>query len=342
MGVNRAESHLAKRLVAERAAIYRPLMQEGLLILAGIVLLTLGGELLVRGSVATARWFGVSPLLIGLTFVGFGTSTPELVTSVQASLAGSPGIALGNIVGSNIANLLLALGIAAVIAPIPVGSRALGRDGGLLLGITLGFSAVSLFLPLSLPIGMVLLAGLVAYLALAFAEEQSAVAKLEPAAEERIPSAATRGKSLYAPTMMAVGGLISLLSGAHLLVDSSVTLAAALGIPDTVIGLTVVAVGTSLPEAFTSALAAYRRQPEVAFGNAIGSCLYNLLGIGGVTAILAPIPVPDRIASFDNPIMLAATLLVLAFGLSRRRIDRLEGLVLLTGYLAYLVWTWLA
>lgn len=324
-------------------------MLEGLLILAGLALLTAGGELLVRGSVATARRFGVSPLLIGLTFVGFGTSAPELVTSVQASLAGSPGIAIGNVVGSNIANMLLALGVAALIAPVAIGSEALRRDGVILVGITVGFAGLAVFLPLSRPVGVLLVAGLIAYVALVYAAERratqrghSAAVDLGKAAETRLPAdqAADRGDQIIRPAAMAVGGLIALLFGAKLLVDGAVSLAAGLGIPDTVIGLSVVAVGTSLPEVFTSALAAYRRQPEVAFGNAIGSCIYNLLGIGGVTAIIAPTVVPDRIAMFDNPIMLAATLLALLFGLSGRRIDRREGALLLLAYAAYLIWLW--
>ncbi len=323
-------------------------MQTALSILGGIIFLAFGGEFLVRGAVAAARRFGVSPLLISLTLVGFGTSTPELVTTVQAALAGTPGIAVGNIVGSNIANLLLALGVAAVIAPIVVRSDALRRDGGLLVASVLGFASLSAVAPLSRPVGALLLAGLVAYIAIAFIGERrekggrSAAESMGEAVGERLPPTPLEGRRvpLLAAGAMVVIGLIGVIAGAGLLVQGATAMAQALAIPETVIGLTIVAVGTSLPELFTSAFAAWRKQPEVAFGNAIGSCIYNILGIGGVAAIVSPLSVPAQIVAVDNLVMVAATLLTVAFAWTGRRIGRREGIVLLLAYAIYLAWLW--
>jgi len=324
-------------------------MQLAFNILGGIVLLAFGGEFLVRGTVAMARRFGVSTLLISLTVVGFGTSAPELVTTVQASLAGTPEIAIGNIVGSNIANLLLALGTAALIAPIVVRSDALRRDGGLLVASVLGFAALSAVTPLSRPVGALLLAGLAGYLAIALMGERqpkragrSAAASMGEAVGERLPPTPLEGKRvpLLAGAAMAVLGLIAVLGGAGLLVQGAMGMAQALAIPETVIGLSVVAVGTSLPELFTSAFAAWRKQPEVAFGNAIGSCIYNILGIGGVAAMVAPLSVPARIVAVDNLVMVAATLATVAFAWTGKRIARREGVLLLIGYVAYLALLW--
>lgn len=302
----------------------------------------------MRGAVAAARRFKVSPLLIGLTLVGFGTSTPELVTTVQAALTGAPGIAVGNIVGSNIANLLLALGTAALIAPIMVRSRALRRDGGLLLACVLGFAALSSVTPLTAPIGVLLLGGLAGYVAIAYLGERqqtagrSAAASMGEAVGERLPPTPLEGKRvplLAAGAMVAIG-LIGVLGGGGLLVDGSIGMARAFAVPETVIGLSIVAVGTSLPELFTSAFAVWRKQPEVAFGNAIGSCIYNVLGIGGVTAIISPLSVPAQIVAVDNLVMVAATVLTVAFAWTGRCIARREGAVLLLGYVAYLAWLW--
>ncbi|MHB1103375.1 MAG: calcium/sodium antiporter [Devosia sp.] len=324
-------------------------MQTALSILGGIILLAFGGEFLVRGSVAAARRFGVSPLLISLIFVGFGTSAPELVTTVRASLAGTPDIAIGNIVGSNIANLLLALGTAALIAPIVVRSNALKRDGGLLLACVLGFAALSAVTPLSRPIGALLLAGLAAYVTIAYLGERlhrragrSAASSMGEAVGERLPPLPLEGKRvpMLAAAAMVALGLVGVLGGAGLLVEGALGMAHALSIPETVIGLSLVAVGTSLPELFTSAFAAWRKQPEVAFGNAIGSCIYNILGIGGVAAMVAPLSVPPQIVQIDNLVMVAATSVTVAFAWTGGRIARREGVLLLLGYAAYIAWLW--
>ncbi|WP_349368146.1 calcium/sodium antiporter [Salinarimonas sp.] len=324
-----------------------------LLLIAGLVLLVLGGDLLVRGAVKVATRLGVSPLVIGLTLVGFGTSTPELVTSVQASLAGAPGIAIGNIVGSNIANILLILGISAVIAPIAVDARALRRDGVVALGVAVLFAALAFVWPLDRLVGAVFVAGLAVYIWTAFRQEKSAApaeighgalydkaVATEGVDEALAPDPAERGGSLVWPLLLAIAGLALVVGGGKLLVDAAVELARSIGVSETVIGLTIVAVGTSMPELVTSVVAAIRRQADVAFGNVIGSNIYNILGIGGVTGLVAPVTIPDEIARFDLPVMVGVTVLMLLFAYTARRIVRWEGAALIAGYGAYLYLIW--
>jgi cation:H+ antiporter len=246
-----------------------------LLLIGGLALLIVGGDLLVRGAVSIATRLGISPLVIGLTLVGFGTSTPELVTSIQASLAGAPGIALGNIVGSNIANLLLILGLSALLTPIIVQSSALKRDGGVMVLVTLAFVLLAPAVPFGRWLGAGFVAALAAYLAYTFRQESAAGAEhgavfdkaeaaqeLDPAFR---PAAAPAGRWI-GPVLMALGGLGLVVIGGKLLVDGAVALARAFAISETVIGLTIVAIGTSAPELATSVAAALRRHADVAFG----------------------------------------------------------------------------
>jgi cation:H+ antiporter len=321
-------------------------------LLGGLVLLALGGELFVRGAVRIAERLGVSPLLIGLTLVGFGTSTPELVTSVQASLAGSPGIAVGNIVGSNIANILVILGLSALLVPIAVGRGALWRDGTIGLGTALALAAVAVFGTLDRAVGSAFLLGLVAYIAYAWREERRAPADDHTAAFEkaqayeethprREPAQEPGGGRAWAVAAgLAAVGLVLVILGGRLLVDAAVELARGLGVSEAVIGLTIVAVGTSMPELVTSLVAAWRRHADVALGNVLGSNIYNVLGIGGMTALIAPTAVPPEIARLDVWVMVLAAALVLLLGRSGWRIGRREGACLLAGYVAYLWWLW--
>jgi cation:H+ antiporter len=303
---------------------------------AGLLLLLVGGELLVRGAVATATRAGVSPLLIGLTLVGFGTSTPELLTSVEAATVGSPGIAVGNVIGSNIANILLILGIAALICPLKISRGAFYRDGAV---VTLAaFAGVAICLTGQLhPVGGgLLLMLLVAYIVYSYRAERVHASVTE--APLRLADAVPGSIDIALPMAIVcvVGGLALTMLGAHLLVTSTLALGAALGISETVLGLSVVAIGTSLPELATAVLAAVRRQPDIAFGNILGSNIYNILGILGLTAIIEPIPVPAEIARTDIWIMLGATLMLLAFSISGWRINRLEGAAFIVAYGGYL------
>ncbi len=319
-------------------------MEIALLLVGGLALLGGGGELLVRGAVRVAERLGVSPLLIGLTLVGFGTSTPELVTSVQASLAGSPGIAVGNVVGSNIANILLILGVAALLCPIAVATSALKRDGVLVLALAVAFAAIGFLLPLDRWLGAAFLAGLAGYLLYAWRQESrgtdghcAAQAKAEAFEGTHPKLHAGAGAGLAGPAALALGGLVLVVLGGRLLVDGAIRLAEGFGVPETVIGLTIVAVGTSLPELVTSVVAAARRQPEVALGNVLGSNIYNVLGILGMTALVSPTVVPAEIARFDSLVMVAVSAALLVVAWTGLRIGRREGAALLAGYVAY-VW----
>ena len=309
-----------------------------LLLVLGVALLTVGGEALIRGALSAARRLGVSPLLSGLVIVGFGTSAPELVVSVDAALSDRPDIAIGNIVGSNIGNILLILGICALITPLPIKPLVLRRDA-----VTVVAASV-LFLVLVLVGGSVLgkldaaifLTALVAYLAWAYRSERFYAA---PSAELHIAEAeelTAMPNSILWTVITVIFGLLMLIGGSQVLLMGAVGIAEHLGISEAVIGLTLVAVGTSLPELTISVIAALRRHTDVAVGNVLGSNIFNLLGILGVSALLQPLPVHARILQFDQWVMLGASLLLLLFLYTRRRLSRLEGGVLLVGYGVYL------
>ncbi|MBS8228704.1 calcium/sodium antiporter [Vannielia litorea] len=296
---------------------------------AGLALLILGGELLLRGAIALSLRLGLSPLFIGLTVVGFGTSTPELFTSLQAAFSGAPDIALGNVIGSNIANALLILGAAALMAPMVVRRAALMRDGAAVLLATLACVALALTGSFTRLSGVLLLAGLAAYLLYAWKSDSA-----EPA---EIDDSATRLSPLAALALTALGIALTVL-GARFLVSGAIGLASALGVSEAVIGLTIVAVGTSLPELVTSIMAARKGQPELALGNVLGSNLYNILGILGATALLSPAPLDAAAMIPDALVMLAATALMLTLATTGWRVTRTEGGLLLAPYAAYLVW----
>lgn len=299
-----------------------------LYLVAGLVGLFFGGEALVRGSVGIARRMAIPPLLIGLTVVGFGTSTPELLVSVDAAWRGVPDIALGNIVGSNIANILLIIGLSALVWPIKVMGATLRRDTAVMMAAALVLVPIFAMAQMGRPAGLVLVAGLVAYLVWAYRQTGEMEAE-----DVGVPSPA----SALVSTLWVIGGLVALMVGARLLVDGAVNIARGYGISEAFIGLTIVAVGTSLPELATSLIAAFRRQSEIAIGNIVGSNIFNVLGILGVTALIAPIPVASRFLTFDLPIMIAVSLILTALLLTRPVIGRGIGLAMLAGYVTY-VW----
>jgi len=298
-----------------------------LLIVAGLVGLFFGGEALVRGSVGIARRLAIPPLLIGLTVVGFGTSTPELLVSVDAALRGVPDIALGNVIGSNIANILLIVGISALVWPIRVQGATLRRD------VTVMVVAALVLLPLfalgqmGRVAGLALFAGLLIYLVQAY---RSSVPEPE---EEGLPAPA----SLPASLLWVALGLVALMTGARFLVDGAVAIARGHGISEAFIGLTIVAVGTSLPELATSLIAALRRQSEIAIGNIVGSNIFNILGILGATAMIATIPVAPRFLTFDLPVMIGVSAVLAGLLVMRPVVGRGVGGVMLLAYAAY-VW----
>lgn len=328
------------------------IMEILLPLLGGLAVLVLGAEFLVRGAVRLAERAGVSPLLIGLTIVGFGTSTPELVTSVQGALAGSPGIAVGNIVGSNIMNILVILGLAAIISPMAVAPGAIKRDGVLVIVTAAILTLVGLFWTLDRMTGVLLLAMLAGYLFYAAREERAAhghtlafdkgeaLSEADPGLRPHAPEPDGGAARWLLPLGLALLGLVLLVTGGKFFVGAAIDLARLFGISEAVIGLTVVAAGTSMPELVTTVLAALRRHADVAVGNILGSNLYNILGIGGVTAVLSPTAIPSEIARFDNLVMLAVSVVLLAMLYTGRKLDRREGALLVLGYLAYLWAVW--
>lgn len=328
-------------------------MSAYLSLAAGLILLIVGGEILVRGAVRTAERLGVSPLLIGLTLVGFGTSAPEMVISVQAAMTGSPGIAIGNFVGSSISNIFLILGLTAILAPIAVDSKALNRDGSFVLITAILFAATSLVLPYDGVVGWTFMALLVTYLIYAWRQERvhsgdghTSAYEISKAYHEmrasngNAPSAielrARQTLLIVTPVTVAILGLLTVIVGGRFLVDAAIEIARAWEISETVIGLTIVAVGTSLPELVTCVIAGLKNQPSVAIGNILGSNIYNILAVGGVTAIMAPTEVPEHIIYFDNPVMIAASVLLIFFARTGFQVTRLEGGLLFACYIAYL------
>lgn len=313
-------------------------MSVTILILGGLALLAVGGELLVRGAVGMSQVLRISPLLAGLTIVGFGTSTPELATSIQAAFAGSPGIALGNVVGSNIANILLILGFSAVILPLAIRPDAFRRDA-LALVISTALCVVAVMLgTIGFIMGSVLLAALVLYVAWAYLSERDSHDIEGERHVAELADTMPRTHNAWLLALMIVGGLAAAIYGAKLLVDGAVQLASAAGMSETVIGLTIVAAGTSLPELIACLVAVWKRHPEVALGNVVGSNIYNVLGILGITAIIHPLEVPAEIARFDIWVLVGVTALLLVQLRSGWRITRLEGAMLLALAVIYTWW----
>lgn len=292
--------------------------------LAGLLLLIAGGEGLVRGASGIARHFRISPMVIGLTIVGFGTSAPELLVSLEAALTGQPGLAIGNVVGSNIANILLILGISAVMAPLVIPIRKMYRDFGFMLAAMALMWIMLLDGMIGRLDGAILFMGLIGFLAMAFFSGE-----VEPIDDMPLPS-------MPLAWAMTLGGLVGLVLGAGLLVDSASTIARSLGVSEAVIGLSIVAIGTSLPELTTSIIAALRKETEIAVGNVVGSNVFNVFGILGTTALITPIPAEPRFAQVDMVWMAAATALLVLAALKLGTLPRWLGLGFLTLYAAYL------
>ncbi len=340
-------------------------------LLTGFILLIIGGELLVRGAVRLAERAGISQLLIGLTIVGFGTSAPELVASLEAAFRGSPGIAWGNVVGSNLANSLLILGAASLIMPMAVARGPLWRDGGLALIVTalLYYCAYAGYIGMIM--GMSFLAILLAYLVYAYISEGKAqnnemisetshfgpnekitedgslindVIIGETAVGEKAAALEFSDTHLHdqqhwmRSAVVLLTGIVLIIMGGRWLVSSAVNLAAYFGMSEAVIGLTVIAIGTSLPELVTSVIAARKQASAVALGNILGSNLFNLLLIGGATAVVAPVAIPSELLSFGLPALLLTSIIILIFAATKHAISRMEGAILLLLYVAQMLY----
>ncbi|MGY6548452.1 MAG: calcium/sodium antiporter [Roseinatronobacter sp.] len=306
---------------------------DGALVLGGLVVLLFAGDLLVRGAVNLALRLGIPALMVGMTVVAFGTSAPELLVSVQAVLADAGGLALGNVVGSNIANILLVMGLPALIAPVLIGRDSL-RDFVIMLAATALFIGLAQTGVIAMWQAAVLLAAFVLFMAesiLRARRDRAAAADLTEELEGADP-----GLPVGRLVLFLGAGLVGLPLGAQMLVTGAVDIAEALGVSDLVIGLTVVAIGTSLPELATTLMAAIRREGGVALGNILGSNIFNLLFILGVAGLVGPMAVPEIMLTRDLWVMLGAGLLLAPFIWSGRAMGRGAGLVLLLGYASYI------
>ncbi|WP_373050789.1 calcium/sodium antiporter [Thalassovita aquimarina] len=311
-------------------------MAEWLYASLGLVILLLAGDALVKGAVNLSLRIGIPALIVSLTIVAFGTSAPELLISITAAMEGVPGIALGNVVGSNTANILMVLGIPALLARMHTSECDSRESFLLMIGASVLFIALCFIGRFTWISGLVLLAALSGVLFHSFHKARAHMAMGEED-ELEDPEGADPDMPWWKITLYIVLGLIGLPLGADLLLDSAVTIARMFDISETVIGLTMVAVGTSLPELATTVMAALRRQADVALGNVIGSNMFNLLAIIGVASLVSPIPVDSAFLRFDLWVMLGASLLLIPFVFFKIDITRSWGVLLSAAYAGYIV-----
>jgi len=313
------------------------MLTSSIFIGVSLVLLFAGAESLVRGSASLAVRAGLSALVIGLTIVAFGTSSPELVVSLQSVFAGKGDIAVGNIVGSNSFNIGVILGLAALVCPIPVHRQVIKLDAPLALGVA-GLLPVLMWDGwIGRAEGLLLVVGITAYVALNVKLARKETSAGVPDAEVALGASVTR--HWLVDLLSIAGGLVLLVIGSRLLVHHAVVLAHRFGVSEAVIGLTIVAAGTSMPELATSLVAAFRQQPDIAIGNVVGSNIFNILGILGVSSLCVPVRSPG-ISVVDVGFMIAFSLLLVPLLYTGRILHRLEGLSLLAVYALYLYLLW--
>lgn len=304
-------------------------------IVAGLILLTAGGEFIVRGAVGLALLLGVSKVIVGLTIVAAGTSAPEFVVSLNAALKDTADIAMGNVVGSNIANILLILGAVALLKPVAAGRVTVVRDGGTMLLGTALFIGLCMFGIIERWAGALMLAVLVAIWYFTYKHDKNQPSEASSLHEDEVDEVGEVPTGWTKPIIATVIGIIALMFGAEWLVDGGVAVAREFGVSEAVIGLTLVAFGTSLPELAASLVAAFRGHSDVALGNVFGSNLLNLLVIIGGVSLISPIPVPDQILNSDLWIMLAVTIALLIVAFAWRKIGRVTGVAFVIAYLVY-------
>lgn len=316
-----------------------------ILFIAGLAFLIIGAEVLVRGASRIATGFGISPLVIGLTVVAFGTSSPELAVSVKSALSGQPNIALGNVVGSNIFNVLFILGLSALIVPLRVSQQLIRLDVPLMIGLSVLVLLLAMDQIISELDGWILFTGLAGYIGFLVYESRKNISDGSKP-DQHSASAKEEAEKINWPLNGAfvVGGLILLVIGSRWLVNGAVMFAEFLGVSELIIGLTIVAAGTSLPEVVTSLIAAIRGERDIAVGNVVGSNIFNIMGVLGVAGILAPagIEVSEAIYHFDIPIMIAAAFACLPIFFTGGVINRWEGGLLGSYYVAYTLYLVLA
>jgi len=315
------------------------MLVPALLLGLGIVFLIIAGDWMVRGAAALARHWGVPALIVGLTIVAFGTSAPELVVGVQAVLQGAGQLAAGNVIGSNIANVLLALGLPALIMAIPTNMTGVARNTLVCLFATILFITLAFInSPLVMWQGGILFAGIIIYLFWMFRLSKAGIhdpildemTEIEEG-EDGLPT------NVWVSFLYVVVGIIGLVVGGKLIVDNAVLIAGAMGVSETIIGLTIVAIGTSLPEIATVVVASYRGHSEVAIGNVLGSNVFNLCAVMGATALTGPVLIEPQLLTFDVWVMLASSAALLVFVLRRQPIGKFTGVIFLIGYILYML-----
>jgi cation:H+ antiporter len=315
-----------------------------ILFAAGLGLLLGGGECLVRGASRLAAAAGISPLVIGLTVVAFGTSSPEMAVSTVSALSGNGGadIAVGNIVGSNIFNILFILGISAMVAPLAVSAQLVKWDVPIMIGVSVLFLVLALNGRIDRIDGILLFSGIIAYTAFTVwkGRKENNAGRADKIATDAHPLQTGKGRALLVNLLLIGAGLALLVIGSKWMVDSAVQMAKSLGVSELVISLTIVSVGTSLPELATSVLATFKGERDIAVGNVIGSNLFNILCVAGFSGAAVPggIAVSPAALAFDIPVMIAVAVACLPIFFSGFRIDRLEGFLFLACYVAYTAW----
>lgn len=307
-------------------------LEIALYLVGGLIMLFVGAEGLIRGSSNLAIKIGITPLVVGLTVVAFGTSAPELVVSLRAALLGNSSIALGNAVGSNIANIALVLGVAAIIRPLKVHAKVIMREIPIMIGISVLLLLLLIDGELGFIDGLIFVIGLISYLIFNVITARN---EKNPEVDEEFKEGLKSKLGIPVSIVIMIGGLVLLILGANLFVQSAVAIAKTFNVSDAIIGLTIVAIGTSLPELITSIVASYKKEADIAIGNVVGSNVFNILCILGITALIIPISTVG-ISYIDLGVMLFTV--VILFPLSRTgfSISRLEGAFMLSGYMGYI------
>src|SRR5262245_32423460 len=314
-------------------------MTSVLQVAGGLVALVVGAEVLVRAGTGLASWLGIRPMVIGLTVVSLGTSVPELAVGIDAALGSNSGLAVGNIVGTNLVNLLLILGLSALLLPIALDGATLRFDLPAMVAAALLLYVLSVDGLLTRRDGVVLLLGGVAYTAglVLLSRRGAAQGGEDPAVTLAGPGDPPRPRRHVVALLVAI---VVVVIGAHLLVDGAVSVARTLGVSDAIIGLTIVAIGTSAPELVTTVVATLRGDRDLAVGNLIGWSIYNVGAVLGLTVVVTPhgVPVPDEVVAADLGLLVVATAAAVPVFLSGRRVSRIEGGLFVASYVAYLTW----
>lgn len=307
-----------------------------LLLVLGLVLLVFGADLMVKGAARLAGNFGVPALVIGLTVVAFGTSAPELAVSVKAAYSGQAELAIANVVGSNIFNILLILGLSAIIAPLMISRQLIRQDVPIMVGVSLVAAAMALDGNIGRLEALVLTIGLLSYTAFLFHQGRK---QGMDTSDEEVEAMLKVKTPAWQNLLLVAGGLVLLVLGARWLVQSAVEIATMFGVSEAVIGLTIVAAGTSLPEVVTSVVATMRGERDIAVGNVVGSNIFNILSVLGLSGLVSPIPLlaGEQLVQLDLPVMLGAAILCVPLFFTGAILDRIEGSIFLALYVAY-VW----